>query len=35
MFRGDVLKECQQLHDVIYRDYDTGVDIFPWGTMNC
>ncbi|UTO29119.1 hypothetical protein [Bartonella harrusi] len=28
---SDVLTKNAQLHDVIYRDYDTGVDILPQG----
>ncbi|WP_407966035.1 hypothetical protein [Bartonella sp. C271] len=28
---SDVLTGCAQLHDVIYHDYDTGIDIFPRG----
>ncbi|WP_236823839.1 hypothetical protein [Bartonella sp. JB63] len=31
---SDILTGCAQLHDVIYHDYDTGIDILPKGLTN-
>lgn len=31
---SDILIGSAQLHDVIYHDYDTGVDILPQGLTN-